>query len=186
MIRSQQQKLNHVRVNTDLILSTELSLPNELVESINKFEMLDLSTHVEIDTYDFIKPLHNLCIEAFLKFDPTADIKTLLRVLLTKSVKNVFKEDNVHRDYDFLNYWSFLIHLKGNDGNTAFYDSIINPNIVKSFPFKPYTLIMFPSLYAHQGYSPTTVDRYAINFIMEVESSLNKDILKNSSSSIFK
>lgn len=184
--RSENHKLNHVVTNPDLILVDMINVSSQLQEQIDNFSMLNLSERVEINQYDFINPLKNICLEKFKTIDPNVKEQQLLRVLLTKSPNGVRKEDGVHRDSDDYTHWSFLVHLKGNSGDTLFYESMINPFVCKSVSFKPGKIMIFPSIYPHEGCSSTTIDRYTINFIVELDTELNKKVLEKSSPSILK
>ena len=163
-----------------------LTLSDSLAKSIEDFTTNSFTNNIELSTHSFVNPLFEHCLEEFKKLDADFSFRNLLRILLARLPVGHSHADGIHRDYDSLNHWSFLIHLKGTSGNTCFYESIIKDKICKSIPFKPYTLIIFPSLYAHKGMNTTTIDRYHINFIMELDTKLNGKILDKSSANIFK
>ena len=199
-VRSGNQKLNHVITNCDLVFVTNLNLPNSLKKEIEEFKMDTLTLRMNSSAFEqtktsnvnlfekcsFLNPLYDLCKEKFSELDPNSQIKNLIRLLLAKFPVGVTPADGVHRDSDELTYWTFLIQLKGNSGDTVFYKSTIDNTVVKSIPFVEGNLIIFPSIYSHMGLNTSTVDRYVVNYIAEIDTSFNKFIMKNSSSAIFK
>lgn len=182
---SDNHRLDHVQTSTGLIYVIDLALDDDLKNKIEIFSTESFSKNIVLDSYDFVEPLYNICIEEFKKLDNEVKVKTLRRILLARLPKGHSHADGIHRDYDESNNWSLLVHLKGDSGDTCFYDSIIKDTACKNVTFKPYRLIVFPSLYAHRGFTTTNLDRYTINFIVELDTKLNDKILEKSSKHIF-
>lgn len=122
------------------------------------------------------------CVNEFKKLDATANIKSPTRAILNLSRSDgIMSDASVHQDVTSLTHWSFLVYLKGISGDTDFNQSMTAHTVISSIKFNPSNVVMFPSVYAHQGHLPIdSGDRYVLNYIVEIESDLNNQILDKS------
>jgi hypothetical protein len=130
----------------------------------------------EPDCPQFIKDMYDLAWNYFLEIDPSAKVTSVTRVLLNRTVNDgTMRTPEVHQDrYYFRKTWSILIHLDGTSGDTEFYDTMIFQNKIKTIPFKPGRITIFPAAYAHTGQLPNDDNpRHVINVLIIVETELN-------------
>lgn len=137
----------------------------------------DTIIHQEKPTY--IEKIQSLIINEWKNIDPTAVIGPNLRTNLNVGIMND-RQSDVHLDVTgtWVKEWSALVHLNDSDGPTDFVTSKIMQDVILSIPFKPGQLIIFPSVYAHRGSVPTTNNRCTINYMFNVDTELNKQVLK--------
>lgn len=124
----------------------------------------------------FVKDMFDLAWNYFLELDPSAKIIEINRVLTNLSLNDgSMKPADIHQDhYYFKKSWTMLIHVDGTSGDTEFYDTMIFRNKIKSVPFKPGRITIFPAAYPHTGLMPTDDNpRYVINVLFKVETMLN-------------
>lgn len=196
-----------MRTNADLIFVRTLDFSAELqslIESINDKSVEWTTSGTKDNSTAYFNGLHKIyscydtgewklelaekvfecCTSEFKKLDPAADIKPLTRAILNLTRSDgVMTDASVHQDITSLTHWSFLVYLKGISGNTDFNQSMTSSTVVSSVNFKPSNVVMFPSVYAHQGHLPVdNADRIVLNYIVEIDSDLNNRILDKSSS----
>lgn len=202
----------HVRTDIDLVFVRDIVLSNSIKEQVESLELSNIDWKIAgyvptgesyfhngfnktFECYlenKFIFPLSEKIleygIEEFKKIDPNARLKEVIRAQMTYTVHDGRMRDaDVHQDNNNLGTWSFLFYLKGNNGNTDFNSSLIDTTVLKTITFEPYKLVIFPSLYAHQGHIPkNNSDRLIMNFIVDIDTVLNYSVLNKSPNSIRK
>lgn len=199
--------LQHVRTNPDLIFVRTLDFSVELqslIESINDKSVEWTTSGTNSSTTAFFNGLHKIypcydnglwklelaeqvfeyCVSEFKKLDPTANIKSPTRAILNLTrLDGIMFDASIHQDNTSLTHWSFLVYLKGVSGDTDFNQSMTTSTVISSIKFNPRNVVIFPSVYAHQGHLPVdNNDRFVLNYIVEIESDLNDRILDKSSS----
>ena len=199
--------LQHVRTNPDLVFVRTLDFSVELrslIESINDKSVEWTISGAKGNTTAFFNGLHKIypcydngqwkldlaetvfeyCVSEFKRLDPTAIIKSPTRAILNLTRSDgIMSEASVHQDNTSLTHWSFLVYLKGTSGDTDFNQSMTTQTVISSIEFNPCHVVMFPSVYAHQGHLPVdNNDRFVLNYIVEIESDLNNRILDKSPS----
>lgn len=206
------QTIAHVRTDTDLVFVRDIVLSDSVKESIKNLDLskIDWKTAGYIPsginyfhngfnkTFEcylenkFVFPLAEVildyAIEEFKKIDPNMKFKEIVRAQMTYTKRDGRMRDaDIHQDNNRLGSWSFLFYLKGNTGNTDFNSSMIDTTILKTVKFQPYKLVIFPSLYAHQGHIPEDDnDRLIMNFVIAIDTVLNHNVLNKSPNSIKK
>lgn len=187
--------------NTDLIFIFDDVLENECLETINNYNWSLLNwfrqrEHGMIRGYlfrdgdsifpTFLETLKLLALKNLQTKDNTATIADVYSYYIGLAVKDdkIYHRPDIHADCAGPGgRWSCLYHLQGDSssGPTTFYNNTVNKKIIKSVEFKPNRLIIFPSIYQHQGSIPEDgKERMIINISLWFDTKLNKDILKNS------
>jgi len=194
----------YIRTNLDLVFDRTLVLPPE-IDDLNEdsYQWMTVGRHPELEaefhngyhktaavydkdtdkfTPEYVRRIFESAWQEFLTIDPDAKIVQIVRGLIGMSnTRGNMQDAWVHRDSFNLNRWSFLVHVKGTSGTTDFMDSTADPTVIKTIDFVPGQVTMFPSIYDHQGHLPTdTNDRYIMNFIMELDTKLNKQVFDTS------
>ena len=187
--------------NTDLIFIFDNILENECLETINNYDWNSLNwfrqrEHGMIRGYlfrdgdsifpTFLETLKLIALKNLQTKDNTATIADVYSYYVGFATKNdkMYHQPGIHADCGGPGgRWSCLYHLRGDSssGPTTFYNNTVNKKIIKSVEFKPNRLIIFPSIYQHQGSIPEDgKERMIINISLWFDTKLNKDILKNS------
>jgi hypothetical protein len=206
-MQSNRNILQHVRTNTDLVFVRKLNFSPEiqnLIDSIN-IKSVDWTTsgvkdsdsayfnglHKIYPCYDngqwkfnLAEQLFQCCIDEFTTVDSTAKVKELTRCIMNLTRQDGTMSDaSMHQDASSIHHWSFLLYLKGTSGDTDFNQSMTDTAVVHTVKYEPGSLVMFPSVYTHQGHLPVdNNDRIVLNYIVEIDSILNNHILDTSSS----
>lgn len=195
----------HAITNTNLVFVRSLPLDSATRSEINEFNYSSLpwvktvynyntkfyNGGIKIMTDDnwagiqrptYLNTIQQLIIKQWSVIDPDAKVQGLLRTILnlSESDGSMTKAD-VHHDYTdhWTNQWSALVHLNNNtDGSTDFFTSLIFLNNVMTIPYVPGQVIIFPSVYAHQGQLPSVNKRLTANYIFEVDTKLNEQVYK--------
>jgi hypothetical protein len=202
----------HVRTDTDLVFVRDIALSNSIVNDIDKLDLsnIDWKTVGYFPTgenyfhngfnktfecyldgkfnFELAENIYPYLIEEFKKLDPDASVKEIIRAQMTyTTLDGKMRDADIHQDNNNLGAWSFLLYLKGNSGNTDFNASLVDTTVLKTVNIKPYKLVIFPSLYAHQGHIPTdNADRLVMNFVIYIDTVLNYSVLNKSANSIKK
>lgn len=202
----------HVRTDTDLVFVRDIALPDTIINDIDTLDLSDIDWKIAgyIPTgenyfhngfnktfecylngkfiFDLAGNIYPYLIDEFKKLDPDASIKEIVRAQMTYTkLDGRMRDADIHQDNNNLGTWSFLLYLKGNKGNTDFNASMLDNTVLKTVNIQPCKLVIFPSLYAHQGHIPTdNSDRLIMNFVVDIDTVLNYSVLNKSSSSIKK
>ena len=190
-----------MRTNTDLIFVRNLVVPDMLQVQINDlsfgsvqwntvgsspaqtafFNGLHKIYPVWNSTWEMplAKEIFELCVAEFKKIDHNVVVKSVVRAILNLTRQDgIMTDASVHQDVEDLSHWSFLVYLKGTSGSTDFNTSLTDIKPLTTVEFECNKLIAFPSAYAHQGHLPIdNNDRFVLNYVVELESDLNKHIL---------
>lgn len=201
----------HIETDLDLVFVTKLSLPPDLQAEFDQLSADSyewrVSTHNFVPDADFHnghlkvcsvftyrqdpnvfidrfnEELFKLCWQEFLKIDPDAELRSVVRGLASwANIRGRMTAASPHHDGTILEEWSFLVHLKGASGTTNFFDNEINRKLIKTVDFEPLRLMIFPSVYQHQGMLPLSreEDRIVVNYIGDIKTSLNDRVLLKS------
>lgn len=202
----------HVRTNADLVFVRDIALSNQVKEQVDNLELSTIDWKIAgyiptgvnyfhngfNKTFEcylenrFIHPLAETMleygIEEFKNLDPSATLKEVIRAQMTYTKRDGRMRDaDIHQDNNQLGAWTFLFYLKGDNGNTDFNASMIDNTVLKTVEFSKYKLVIFPSMYAHQGHIPKNdSDRLIMNFVVMIDTVLNHSVLDKSPSSIRK
>ena len=201
------QKQIHIVTNLDLVFVRQLTLSNDILEEIQNYNYQPLMSKecggynyfysfdngnariIALDEWDdlgvkqpdYLEKIFHLVEAEWRTLDPAAVIKQRVRTNLNVVEAKNARPSGLHHDIrsTWNQEWSALVHLnQGTDGNTDFFNSMIFQDHVLSVPFVPGQVIIFPSVYTHQGQVPTSNTRYTINYIAEVDTVLNQQVLK--------
>ena len=129
----------------------------------------------------YLDTIQQLIIDQWAVIDPNAQVRRPLRSILNLSESQGMTKADIHHDYTdhWTNQWSALVHLNDNtDGGTDFFTSLIFLDTVMTVPYVPGQVIIFPSVYAHQGQLPSVNPRLTANYIFEVDTQLNEQVYK--------
>lgn len=195
--------LNFVVTNPDCIYKFDNVIPEKILREINNFDWNKLiwnntgfSDRLQFATgyyrffdfisYDsspsFIEELKNIAIDLF-KSIPNNDVTSIehLTSYAIMSDENFSAcKHEIHQDgAEFGGKWSMLYHLIGTEGPTEFYSDFFNQKLIQSYDFIPGRLIIFPSIYPHKGCPQFRDRRLTIDYIFNIKSTLNKNILDN-------
>lgn len=197
----------HIRTNLDLVFERTLALSPEIKEEVaglneqsypwttsgynpSTSDSFYNGMHKIFTSWDkgqWVNPLaekiYPYCVEEFKKIDPEAKDFEIIRVILNcTSNDGKMTAASIHQDSPDLDYWSFLLYLKGTSGNTHFNQSLTDVRVAKTVEFRPFTLTIFPSSYTHQGLLPVDKEsRFVLNYIVRVNTKLRDRVLDASS-----
>jgi len=196
----------YINTDEDLIFVRKLQLSDELLRKVDQLDSGDytwyvsgkdpgddfhngfikLSTIYDEKTTQYVNELHqalfDLSYHEFLKIDPQGKLISKVRGFISWShSRNKMMPATPHCDSTTVGDWTFLIQVKGTSGATVFLDNSRNRQVIKAVDFDPMTLVIFPSIYSHQGLLPIdSTDRYIVNFVSTIETSMNEKILSKS------
>jgi hypothetical protein len=138
----------------------------------------DTGQHVN----DLHKEIYGLLIQEFLKID--ADAKSIFPIrgiINWTHTRSNMRPAESHCDSTVIGHWSFLLHFKGSSGKTVFLSDNFKRQVIKTIEFEPMNLIIFPSIYSHQGFLPVdNLDRFSVNYIVSIDTKMNQELLSKS------
>lgn len=196
----------YIVANDDLIFVKKLNLTDHVVDLVDNLDkdsypwlvsgrapygdfhngfikvssLYDAKTNFFIDSLS--ENLFKLAHEQFLKIDPAGKLESVERGFISWShTRTNMVPATPHCDSTKLGDWTFLIHLKGSSGDTLFYKDGVELETIKTVKFEPTNIVIFPSVYRHQGLLPVdTSDRYIVNLVARIDTVLNEKILLKS------
>lgn len=188
------EDLKFVETNPELIFCFDDVLDQDTLNNIVSFGWQDMpfsrlksNGFIKTFTYypgnlDFLETLTNNGFRCFQSKDNNASLLTVSSFLFNLAEDDgIMTRSEIHPDiFATGGKWTMLYHLTGDSGPTDFYNNVVNKKVIKSVEFKPNRLIIFPGIYVHRGSLPNRDIRLVVNIRCEIDTILNKNILKNS------
>lgn len=181
-------EIETVKTNTDLIYVFDDLLSQKILDDIARFDFDQLDWKHRPNHYAgggtcrYVLGPGNPLRPAFLittkkhivnllkQVDPDVDIEAVCLEFFIRSRNDGASGQAIHKDCQEVGpIWTFLVHLKGEDGPTEFVEEAGSTNVVASVDFRPGRVVVFPSLYSHHGLLPTSGDRYILNSIVRLK-----------------
>lgn len=201
-----QNDLNYVISNPDMIFYFEDAIPIDVFQNIHQYPFKELKwgTHNFKNGFDFQKTpgwyryydyadtgdepdwvtkLRDIALDKFSKVNDNIITSHSCRksYMIMSDTGYHSCQHEIHQDFaEMGGKWSFLYHLIGTEGPTEFYSSFLDKKLIKSIPFKPGNLIIFPGIYPHKGDPKFNDLRITIDYLMDINCSANRNILDKS------
>jgi len=111
--------------------------------------------------------------EGIFRALPDAQIKSLLRIRLNGTFKNITVYPHEDANPDETDLWTIIYYVNESDGGTKFYHDE-GHTLAKTVPYKRGRAVMFPALYYHNAETPVDHNvRITAALMYAIESKMN-------------
>jgi hypothetical protein len=178
-----EQDITDIKTNPELVYVFDDLFPEALLQSMQDYDFQSLdwkprtgSTEWHVFEPDsIIRPAFLITTKKYIEkklrtSSPSTTISTVATEFMFCSRNTGLFGQCIHFDvFEAGPFWTSIIHLKGEGGNTIIYEDFNSEKVLTEVEFKPGRVILFPSLYPHRGMLPPSGNpRYSFNSVFKI------------------